>query len=1203
MSDFTVTTNKADYQPGENALFSASNVEAGATVQFSVAHVNAGADGVYGTEDDQYTYDLTGTGITWSVTDGGAGDADGLANGIVITSWFINDDAANQTFQISAIDAAASDIATASFTDAPKPDVPPDPEVQTVNDAIFTATGTNGTGTGVFPAFVQLQSANNDTDDNNQTEEGFNTGNPPVLDTKSSATHNHEIQLQDIPTFTDDEGNVFLEFRLDINEPGTNQTIVLESLKLYWNTDPDLTTLPGDAFKLYDLDSDGETSATLVDWKSGSGQSDYVVRIPVDLTGHAGTEYIYLYSFISGIEDGPGGGFEEWSFQPLTEEPPPGNDPFWTISGIKYEDMNADGDKDAADDAPLADWAIFIYSDDNGNGLFDSGDGTAFSAATTTNAQGEYSFDSLSSGKYIVLEGSADGWQESPDDDTASINAIDTNKGTFGYAITIDHADVSDRDFANFEQIDLSGTKYTDTDGDGTGDTAGTPGYTFTINLYKWVDTDNGHDVDANELTLVDTTETDADNGTWSFIGLGSLADGEKYVVKEDGEDGWTQTFGNDGHIVDATSGNDTDDLDFANFKDLSLSGTKYTDTDGDGTGDEAGTPGYTFTINLGKWVDADNGHDVDASELTLLDSTETDADDGTWSFTGLGPLAAGEKYVVKEAGETGWTQTFGNDGHIVDATSGNDTEDLDFANFKNVELSGTKYTDVNGNDSNTEIGNDDTAGTPGQTFTINLYSWTDTDGQGDINASELTFIDSTETDETTGEWSFDNLGPLAVGASYVVQEEGETGWTQTFGTGGHVVDPTSGGDVGDLNFANFENFDISGYKWEDADAEGDWDAGEHGIQGWTIYLDDDNNLGNGYIKSDTTDANGKYEFTDLGPGTYYVYEGSQANWFNTYNGATHFDAESGVDHAGDTGVAEPLNFGNFHFIPDDRGLTKGFWGQHPEAWDGTIAYKKGAPDTQNLVNSGVLDKADVLPTSMDNTPTVDWNKDGVINGGDTGVLLGDANGNGAIDAGENTLFVSLAAAQLIIKSSESSNDTRQILMSQAIAAQLNIYNGVGEPNDLIGEAVAWLTGQGPYTYGTNSTGDVDRNNNGVLDTAGATPDYSTSTKAFLLDANFAASGTALTSNLQAWQLYVDVVQNGAITEWDKSPGTPGNQEVNGEGLKNALELFNQAKLVTDVSGNFVGYLSGGVVSNVNPNDPDYFWLTLHQHGGITGIA
>ena len=128
------------------------------------------------------------------------------------------------------------------------------------------------------------------------------------------------------------------------------------------------------------------------------------------------------------------------------------------------------------------------------------------------------------------------------------------------------------------------------------------------------------------------------------------------------------------------------------------------------------------------------------------------------WAWLGMkvemppSPLGAGEKYYVKEIGETGWTQTFGTAGDIITPTSGTDSTTNNFANFKQFTISGIKYTDVNGLDANTSIGGDDTAGTPGQTFTINLYDWKDTAlNPGVVDASELTQLATTETDATTG--------------------------------------------------------------------------------------------------------------------------------------------------------------------------------------------------------------------------------------------------------------------------------------------------------------------------------------------------------------------------------------------------------------------------------------------------------------------
>ena len=100
---------------------------------------------------------------------------------------------------------------------------------------------------------------------------------------------------------------------------------------------------------------------------------------------------------------------------------------------------------------------------------------------------------------------------------------------------------------------------------------------------------------------------------------------------------------------------------------------------------------------------------------------------------------------------------------------------------------------------------------------------------------------------------------------------------------------------------------------------------------------------------------------------------------------------------------------------------------------------------------------------------------------------------------------------------------------------------------------------------------------------------------------NGAVAGTALTSNLQAWQKLVDVATT-ASSSWSTT-------EANGEGLKNALMYFNDGHLV--VSGGGVAWDADGAggssaVIDVNLNNIDNFWLTLHQVDGsfdIKGIT
>src|SRR5713226_5651088 len=83
-SSFALITNQPDYSPGQTVQITAT-FDPLSTVQFTVAHnIGAGADGIWGTADDVLSNDLTGTGLTWTVT------AD--AYGVINTSWFVNKD-------------------------------------------------------------------------------------------------------------------------------------------------------------------------------------------------------------------------------------------------------------------------------------------------------------------------------------------------------------------------------------------------------------------------------------------------------------------------------------------------------------------------------------------------------------------------------------------------------------------------------------------------------------------------------------------------------------------------------------------------------------------------------------------------------------------------------------------------------------------------------------------------------------------------------------------------------------------------------------------------------------------------------------------------------------------------------------------------------------------------------------------------------
>ena len=123
-----VSTDLADYPPGSTAIISANHFFPGSDITFQVVHIiGPGADGKLGTLDDVLGNN-TGSGHeAWVVTDGGNGDLDGIANGLVQTSWYVNpDDSLNETFLLTAkgggldgiLGSPDDQIAAFSFTDA-----------------------------------------------------------------------------------------------------------------------------------------------------------------------------------------------------------------------------------------------------------------------------------------------------------------------------------------------------------------------------------------------------------------------------------------------------------------------------------------------------------------------------------------------------------------------------------------------------------------------------------------------------------------------------------------------------------------------------------------------------------------------------------------------------------------------------------------------------------------------------------------------------------------------------------------------------------------------------------------------------------------------------------------------------------------------------------------------------------------------------
>jgi len=220
---------------------------------------------------------------------------------------------------------------------------------------------------------------------------------------------------------------------------------------------------------------------------------------------------------------------------------------------------------------------------------------------------------------------------------------------------------------------------------------------------------------------------------------------------------------------------------------------------------------------------------------------------------------------------------------------------------IRNGSISGYKWKDLDADGA--WDGRGQAGGEPG------LNGWTiylDTIPNGQYDTGEPFTV--TANDPATGQpgyYSFTNVAP----DSYVVREVSPPDWTCSYpGLGYWPITIGSADDVSEVNFGNWEDARVTGYKWHDTDADGTWDdrwtdAAEPGRPDWTIEA----LQGTTVVDSTTTGSDGSYTL-NLAPGTYTIQEVAQNGWTQSYpsNPTTY----SVTVTAG--GVTTERNFGNY---------------------------------------------------------------------------------------------------------------------------------------------------------------------------------------------------------------------------------------------------------------------------------------------------
>ena len=233
------------------------------------------------------------------------------------------------------------------------------------------------------------------------------------------------------------------------------------------------------------------------------------------------------------------------------------NGPFTTISGMKWNDQDANG-KQNGQEGLLE--GITIGLDVNNDGTIDR--------TTMTSSEGIYEFTGVAPGKHRVVEFVPLGW---------SAVYPDSGEHIIVAQIGVDYSGVN---FGNQREPVVSGTKFIQSTRGG--EIVSQPAAGFTI----YADFNNNLQWDAGEPsaeTLPDNPVTANVNelGTYQLSGFGGR---DSVVIRELEASGWQSVAPEGGrHIVDLTNGLDFESVNFTNRATGIVSGYKWNDLDGDG--------------------------------------------------------------------------------------------------------------------------------------------------------------------------------------------------------------------------------------------------------------------------------------------------------------------------------------------------------------------------------------------------------------------------------------------------------------------------------------------------------------------------------------------------------------------------------------------------------------------------------------------